>query len=125
MSAKIGFAVIGLVAFASAAHAEGDAAKGKAIYGRCSACHSLTPEGARPMGPHLHGLFGRTAGTVEGGHQYSDELKASGIVWDEATLDTYLAAPRTAVPGTTMMLAVPNAQERADLIAYLKEATKP
>jgi cytochrome c len=76
------------------------------------------------MGPHLQGLFGRKAGTIEGAHFYSDALKESGIVWDEATLDSYLAAPTKAVPGTTMMIGVPDAQQRADLIAYLKEATK-
>jgi cytochrome c len=116
--------MIGLVAFASGAQAEGDAVKGQAVFARCSTCHALTPDKAKPMGPHLQGLFGRNAGTIEGAHFYSDAMKTSGIVWDEATLDKYLAAPAQSMPGTTMMIGVADAQQRADLIAYLKEATK-
>jgi cytochrome c len=124
MWSKIGLVMIGLTAFAPAAQAEGDAVKGKTVFARCSTCHSLTAEGAKPMGPHLQGIFGRSAGTIEGAHFYSDAMKTSGIVWDEAALDKYLAAPAQSMPGTTMMIGVADAQQRADLIAYLKEATK-
>jgi cytochrome c len=70
------------------------------------------------------GLFGRQAGTVPG-FDYSEAMKASGIIWDEETLDAFLSDPRGFVPGTKMTYAgVKNPQDRADLIAYLKEATK-
>lgn len=104
--------------------AAGDAVKGKAVFTRCVACHTLTAAKTKPTGPHLENLFGRKAGSVEGA-RYSAGMKASGIVWDAASLDRYLAAPRTVVPGSSMTLAVPNATERANLIAYLAEATKP
>jgi cytochrome c len=124
MVKRIGLAALVLMASASMAWAEGDAERGKTVFGRCSGCHSLTAADAKPTGPHLEGLFGRTAGSVEGA-RYSDAMKGLGIVWDEATLDNYLAAPTQAVPGTTMMVGVPDAQDRADLIAYLKLATQP
>ena len=110
---------------ASAAHAgdpaAGDPVRGKALYARCQGCHSID---RNRVGPMHRGLFGRTAGSVEG-FSYSKAMKQSGIVWDEATLDAFLAAPRKLVPGTRMTYAgIADTQERADLIAYLKEATK-
>ena len=74
------------------------------------------------MGPHLKGLFGRKAGTVEGA-RYSKAMKESGIVWSAATLDGYLANPRAYLPGTTMSVGVSKAEDRANLIAYLKDAS--
>jgi len=94
-----------------------DAGKGKEIYGRCLACHALEYD---RVGPHHCGLFGRRAGSVPG-FAYSAAMKRSKIVWNEKTLDRFLANPPKAVPGTTMTYAgVPDAKERADLIAYLK-----
>lgn len=75
------------------------------------------------MGPNLHGLFGRKAGSVQG-FAYSKAMKASGIVWDAKTLDRYLAAPTTTVPGTRMVAKVGDPARRAALIAYLKAETK-
>ncbi|HEX3064429.1 MAG TPA: cytochrome c family protein [Dongiaceae bacterium] len=111
-----------LVCAASAiARADGDPAKGEDIYKRCQGCHSID---RNRIGPMHKGLFGRTAGTVTG-FTYSDAMKNSGIVWSEQTLDQFLQGPRKMVPGTKMTYAgVPDAQERADLIAYLKQATK-
>lgn len=101
--------------------AEGDPARGEAIYARCRGCHSIE---RNRIGPMHRGLFGRAAGTVAG-FAYSDAMKRSGIVWDEATLDRFLASPREVVPGTRMTYAgIADAQERADLIAYLKAATR-
>jgi cytochrome c len=110
---------------ALAAHAgdpaAGDPARGEALYARCQGCHSID---RNRIGPMHRGLFGREAGGVEG-FDYSAALKQSGIVWDEATLDAFLTAPRKLVPGTRMTYAgVADPRERADLIAYLKEATK-
>jgi cytochrome c len=111
-------ALLPLVAFGAA----GDPAKGKAIYQRCQGCHSIDRNRVGPM--HL-ALFGRRAGSLEG-FAYSKAMRESGIVWNEATLDKFLENPRGVVPGTKMTYAgVKDAQERADLIAYLKQATKP
>lgn len=97
----------------------GDAARGEALYARCFACHSLE---ADRTGPRHCGLFGRRAGSVPG-FDYSPAMRASGIVWDARTLDRFLAAPLAAVPGTSMGYAgIASAQERADLIAFLRAA---
>ena len=107
------------------AAAEGDAAKGQELFGQCRACHSLS-EGQNQIGPHLAGVFGREAGSVPG-YVYSAAMKDSGIVWDEESLDSYLARPADFVPGNKMGLVfsrgVPVAQDRADLIAFLRQAT--
>jgi len=110
-----------LVSSLSLARADGDPAKGEEIYKRCQGCHSID---RNRTGPMHKGLFGRTAGTVPG-FSYSDAMKNSGIVWNEQTLDQFLQGPRKMVPGTKMTYAgVADAQERADLVAYLKQATK-
>jgi cytochrome c len=95
-----------------------DPVKGKEIYGRCLACHALEYD---RVGPRHCGLFGRRAGSVKG-FAYSDAMKRSKIVWNDKTLDRFLENPLKAVPGTAMTYAgVPDAKERADLIAYLKK----
>lgn len=99
-----------------------DPVKGKAVYARCAICHSLNV-GESKIGPSLNGVFGRAAGSLSG-FAYSPALKKSGIVWDVKALDHFLTSPAKAVPGTKMMISVPNAQERADLIMYLKSAAK-
>lgn len=86
---------------------------------RCASCHSIDP-GQNRIGPHLAGVLGRDAGSVEGA-RYSQALKAADLVWDEATLDSYLADPRGRVPGTTMTVALRNDTERAAIIAYLRD----
>lgn len=100
----------------------GDADRGAKIYERCIACHSLD---RNRTGPKHCGLFGRTAGTLEG-YRYSPAMRESGIVWSEATLDAFLESPRDVVPSTKMGYAgIKDAQERADLIAYLKRENEP
>jgi cytochrome c len=103
--------------------ADGDPSQGAQIYQRCLACHSL--EHSR-SGPRHCGLFGRRAGTLPG-YTYSQAMKkfgAAGVTWNEASLDRYLENPLKVVPGTKMAYAgVKDAQERNDLIAYLKQAT--
>jgi cytochrome c len=101
---------------------QGDPVAGEQIYKRCQGCHSIDRNRVGPM--HL-GLFGRMAGSVAG-FNYSKAMRESGIVWDEATLDKFLENPRGVVPGTKMTYAgVKDPQERADLIAYLRQATQP
>lgn len=84
---------------------------------RCAACHS-TASGRNGVGPSLAGVVSRRAGSMEG-FASSPALRTSGIVWDTAQLDRYLAAPARAVPGTRMPLAVPDATQRAAIIRYL------
>jgi cytochrome c len=104
---------------AAGATARGDPANGARIYERCLACHALQYD---RTGPRHCGLLGRKAGSVAG-FDYSEAMKRSGIVWNAATLDRFLANPLGTVPGTTMGYAgIADARERADLIAYLGQA---
>lgn len=115
-----------LLAFAATpVHADGDAENGRRMFTRCQACHSLA-EGKNLVGPSLYGLFGRTAGSLESFPRYSAQMKASGVVWDEATLFAYVENPRAFIPGTTMAFpGLRKAEDRADLIAFLERATAP
>lgn len=104
----------------------GDPDTGRHVFNRCRACHQLENSNRPTKGPDLHGIFGRTAGTLDSfAGRYSKALAESGIVWDAAQLDQWLANPRTFLPGNKMSFAgVPRAEDRADLIAYLREATQ-
>jgi len=82
---------------------------------RCSGCHS--PDMNR-VGPRHNGVFGRRAGSLSD-YNYSAALKASGLVWDAATLDRWLAGPPKLVPGTKMGISVADPKDRQDIIAYL------
>jgi len=114
-----------LTLLASPALADGDAAKGKRVFNKCKACHVADKEKNR-VGPHLVGLFGRTAGTVEK-FKYSKAMKTKGeegLVWTEETLTDYLKAPRKYVKGTKMAFAGLKKQKDIDnLIAYLQAET--
>lgn len=103
-----------------AALADGDAAKGKRVFNKCKACHSLEA-GKNKIGPSLAGIIGRKAGTAEG-FKYSSAMQESGIVWDEDHLSAYLTNPRKAIPGNKMAFAgLRREADRENLIAYLKE----
>ncbi|MGQ9367279.1 c-type cytochrome [Azospirillum sp. ST 5-10] len=111
--------VVAAVADARSASAQDAATEGaREFRARCGTCHS-TDVGRNRIGPTLSGVFGRAAGSVEGA-RYSAALEESAIVWDERTLDDYLADPRRTVPGTSMTVAVPDQRRRALLIAYLR-----
>jgi cytochrome c len=101
----------------STAAADGDAKRGEKLFARCSACHSI--DGQKKTGPSLSGVIGRKAGSVAGA-RYSKALAQSNLVWTDDTLDAYLAAPATLVPGTTMTMRIPKDQDRQDLISYLR-----
>jgi cytochrome c len=92
-----------------------DVEQGRKAYQGCMGCHSLDED---DVGPRHRGVVGRRAGSVPG-YVYSPALKASGIVWDAATLDRWLANPQALVPGTKMFFSLSNEQIRADVIAYL------
>lgn len=96
-----------------------DAGAGKAVFEKlCVACHSLQP-GAAQLGPPLQGVVGRKAASVKEFTMYTPALKAHNVTWNARTLDEFLANPMTKVPGTMMVMPVPDAKERADLIAFL------
>jgi len=95
----------------------GDSAHGKTLYQACQACHSIDDN---DLGPRHRGVVGRRAGSVAD-YNYSSALKNSGLTWDPATLDRWLSNPSALVPGTKMYFTIPDAQARADIIAYLAE----
>lgn len=101
------------------AQAAPDALHGAQVYSRCMACHALAQD---RVGPRHCGLLGRPAGSVPG-FNYSPAMKNAHIVWDEKTLDRFLAQPLKAVPGSSMTYdGIPDPKDRADLIAYLRQA---
>jgi cytochrome c len=102
----------------------GNAARGERVFNQqCKTCHSLE-EGPSITGPTLHGVFGRKAGTAPG-FESSPEMIKSGIVWDETTLAEYSRDPKAKVPGTKMVFnGIKQAGQLADLVSYLKQATK-
>jgi cytochrome c len=108
---------------AGAARADGDAARGQAKFGDCAACHKLEA-GANNVGPSLHGIFIRKAGEIAD-FRYSPAMKRSGITWTPETLDKFISDPQVMVPANRMPYAgMASAGDRADLIAYLQDATK-
>ena len=111
-------AVAGSALLTIPAHAQNAQAGQQVFRQQCGICHDVA-SGKNRIGPSLFGIVGRKAGS-EAGFTYSDGNKNSGLTWDEATLDKYLADPRAAIPGTKMTYAgVKNEQQRKDLIAYL------
>lgn len=97
----------------------GDAAKGKTAFITCQTCHAVEA-GVNKIGPSLHAVVGRTAGTIAG-FSYSPANKNSGITWTPEKLFQYLEKPSRIVPGTRMIFpGIPEAQKRADVIAYLQ-----
>lgn len=125
--------IVSAIAFAAApAHAQ-DAEKGKAQFGQCRACHS-TDAGRNGVGPSLHGVFGRTAGTAEK-YTYSSDMKQAGqqgLKWDEATMMEYLADPggflkkylKKDSVSNKMPNKFPDETLRKNVIAYLKDLSK-
>ncbi len=114
-----------LIGAGSAAAEEGNAQRGQRMFGACAACHSLEPD-KNMTGPSLADLWDRQAGGLKSFSRYSEALKSSGIIWENNSLDAYLANPKTFIPGNDMTFrGLPDARTRADLLAFLKEATKP
>lgn len=104
-----------------AAEWKADPVRGKELYeSRCVACHSVD---TNRTGPAHRGVFGRRAGTAPG-YQYSTALKESDVVWTRENLDRWLTNPESVIPGQKMGYSVPDAQDRRDLIAYLKSISE-
>lgn len=113
-------AMILLAGLTATAQAQ-DAAAGEKVFAVCRACHQVGETAKNVVGPKLNGLFGRTAGSVEG-YNYSEANKKSGITWDEATFAEYIKDPRAKIPGTKMVYAgLKDEQKVKDLIAFLKQ----
>jgi len=112
-------ALLALVVVAVPAFAQ-DAARGPKLFEECAACHALE-RNTQSVGPDLHGVFGRKAGTLDD-FRYSPALKRSNITWNAKTLDEYIADPQKVVPQNRMPYAgMPEAGDRAALIRYLQE----
>jgi cytochrome c len=112
--------VSALAQSASAGALAGDAPRGEQLYQACTDCHSLDQN---DVGPRHRGVYGRKAGSLPD-YNYSAALKSSNITWNEETLDKWLTDPQAFVPGAKMFFHLDNAQDRADVIAYLKERAK-
>jgi cytochrome c len=122
------FVITALVTLASLSPVraeQGDASRGRQDFRACAPCHSL--ESDRNMtGPSLADLWGRKAGGLPSFEHYSDALKSSGIIWDDRALDGWLTDPQRMVPDNEMPFeGIKDARVRADLLAFLQDATKP
>lgn len=117
---RIVLAWLSLWALAFPALGEGDSVRGARAFGACAACHSMEP-GRHLTGPSLAGVWGRKAGAAPGFARFSPALKNSGIVWNESSLDAWLANPEKAVPGNYMQFrGIAEGKARTDLVAYLR-----
>jgi cytochrome c len=114
-----------VVAATEASAQSGDPTRGQRVFNQqCRACHTLDKGGASTLGPNLHGVFGRKAGTAEG-FAFSEAMVKSGIVWDDKTMADYNRDPKGKVPGTKMVFnGVKQQAQLDDLVAYLKQATQ-
>jgi cytochrome c2 len=100
--------------------APGSAAKGERLFARkCAGCHSLVENRA---GPRLGDVYGRRAGSAAG-FRYSNAVTSETFIWSDSTLDAWLSGPQDFIAGAAMSARVGDAQERADIIAYLRTVT--
>ncbi|QTH20112.1 c-type cytochrome [Rhizorhabdus wittichii] len=110
-----------LLAAAGPACASGDAKLGQAQFARCTSCHGISASSPPKIGPRLDGIYGRAAASADPAYDYSEVLRLAKIRWDDTSLDRFLAAPRSFLPGNKMTFTgVADAGVRSNIIAYLK-----
>jgi cytochrome c len=115
---------LGALWLSAPAQAAGDPQRGAQVFRACVACHSVA-EGEHLTGPSLAHVWDRKAGSAPGFQRYSDAMRGANVVWDEATLDKWLANPQGFIPGTSMAFAgLKKPKDRQDVIAYLRAASK-
>lgn len=120
LAAGLAIAVLPSVGMAQAA----DLDAGRAAFAKCRICHTIAAGAPSTVGPNLHGVFGRKAGSVPD-FDYSPAIKGSGVVWNDATLAKFLRDPKTDIPGTRMAFpGIADGTTLSELIAYLRQATK-
>jgi cytochrome c len=104
--------------------ANGNATQGQRVFGACAACHSLQLD-QNMTGPSLAHLWNRKAGSLASFSRYSSAMKSANIEWNDKTLDEWITDPQHVIPGNQMTFAgIKDAKQRADLIAFLKQATE-
>jgi len=119
LAVGIAFALVSTSALAG-----GDPARGEKVFRKCKACHTIKAGGKHRVGPNLHGVVGRKAGSAPG-YKYSKAMKNAGFVWDEEKLDKFLTKPRKFVKKTKMTFpGLRKAKDREDVIAYLKKMSQ-
>jgi cytochrome c len=120
---KLVLAIAMVAAMPVAANAA-DAEAGKAVFGKCKACHQIGEGSKNAVGPNLTGVIGRKAGTAEG-FNYSDSMKNSGLTWDEASFKDYITDPKKKVPGNKMVfMGLADGTDRDNIFEYLKSFSK-
>jgi cytochrome c len=121
----LGVGAVAFLVLSGSAFAEGDAAKGKEAYAKCGICHQVGPTAQNAIGPELNKIVGRKAATAPG-FTYSPGMKKlgdEGFTWTAENLDKWIADPKAMLPDSPMsqlFQGIPNAQERANIIAYLQ-----
>lgn len=122
MLLRVGLASLLVVWAVAQARADGDIAKGEAKFNSsCALCHTIKAGEPNKIGPNLHGLFDREAGKATG-FNYSKGLAEATFKWDDAKLDKWLTKPQDFMADATMPFNVPDAADRANVIAYLHKA---
>jgi cytochrome c len=116
-------AILLLATLAAVPAKAADLAAGKQIFARCRICHTVAVAAPSTVGPNLHGLFGRKAGSLHD-YDYSPAMQRSEVVWTDKALAKFLRDPKAFIPGNKMGFpGIDNAEEIKNLLAYLKEAT--
>jgi cytochrome c len=124
-SLSVGVVVVVTLALSPAWAAEDSVARGEHLFGTCAACHSLQPN-RNMTGPSLSAIWNRKAGTLPSFHRYSPAMKSADVVWNDQTLDEWLKDTQHLIPGNTMTFpGIKDPRQRADLLAFLKNATQP